>query len=280
MIRLNKGGRAARVYENIGGGKVLETNFIQTPSGDIVPQKAPVAGRIFDRSQVPAQCPVIPSQQNKSSMNAMNQRGGVIAPGTVGLAEDAYGYVSDYRSERGDLRGSLKVINITVTNSEASGGPDTVVIGDGNGILALAATYGGLNPGSLRAGVVISGQWGTSTNTIIKNLSTANPLDVHELQLQGYDTSGNPDSSFFVGGFMKLARAKWNGDSAEVTEIPLQFLTSPQDYNTYIRQTKDFRFTFDGMSAIVVNLPIGKQVQITMKLAAAADVYGMSKVSR
>lgn len=273
------GKAAARIYQDMGNGQVLETEFVQTPAGRVLRAPTSVKARVLDRSQIPAQCPVISQNSINNSMN-QNQimRPGGITPGTIRLSEDAYGNVRDFRSETADLRGNLKVINITVSNAESSGGPDTILLGDGNGILALAATYGGLAPGSLRSGITISGTWGTSTNTILQNLSRANPLDVHELQLQGYDTSGNPDSSFFTGGFIKLARAKFNGDAAEVSEIPLQFLTSPQDYNTYIRQTKDFRFTIDAQSGILLNLPIGKSVQITMKLSAVSETYGMNKV--
>lgn len=198
--------------------------------------------------------------------------------GLVQLSETASGAIKQYRPETANMAGMYQTINIGISNAETSGGPDMVLLGDANGVLSLTAQYGGLNPGSLRAGVTFSGTWGTSARTILAGITGKNPVDVHELNIQGFDTSGNPDSSFLNDGFLKLARGTFNGDAAQVVTVPLVFLTKPTDYNTWIKYMKDFRFTLDGMSALVVNLPTGKAITITMRISAAAQTYGMNKV--
>ena len=262
--------KAVRIYKDLGNGQVIETDMIQLPSGQVQQtQRKASTGQVFRRIQIPPECPIVSNIQNQNTMNGN---------GLIQLSETATGNVNQFRPETANLSGMYQTINIGISNAEVSGGPDMVLLGDANGVLSLTAQYGGLNPGSLRSGVTFSGTWGTSARTILAGITGKNPIDVHELDVQGFDTSGNPDSSFLTDGFLKLARGKFNGDAAEVVTVPLVFLTKPTDYNTWIKYMAGFRFTLDGMSALVANMPIGKAVTITMKISAAAQTYGMNKV--
>lgn len=263
--------KAVRIYKDLGNGTAIETELAQLADGKVI--KAPVSmpGRVFKKTDIPPVCPIVsPSNQNSMFTSVDNQ--------TIKLSEDATGNVRQFRSETADMAGMYQTVNIGISNAEATGGPDVVLLGNGNGVLSLTAQYGGLNPGTLRSGVTFSGTWGTSGQTILAAITKANPIDVHELNIQGFDTSGNPDSSFLSDGFLKLARGTFNGDAAKVVTVPLAFLTKPGDFNTWIKFMKDFRFTLDGMSALVVNMPIGKAITLTMRISAAAQTYGMNKV--
>lgn len=276
MIKLSKNTAAARIYQDLGNGQAIQTDFVKTADGRTLQVPANKLEGTVPISRVPARCPVVkPDSVNSQMQNSMNIQGN---PAIV-TTEDATGNLLLSRAETGRLNGATKVISFSISNTEATGGPDSILVGDGNGMLALAATYGGLGITSLRAGIIFDGNWGTATGTQLKQMTSNNALDLHKLHLIGYDTSGNPDPSVFTGGFLKMARATWNGDAAQSVDVPLQMLIKPNTYQDHIREMDGFRFTLDSMSALVFKLAIGKRIDVTMEISAAAHTYLMNKVT-
>lgn len=268
--------KQVRVYKNLGDGTAVQADTIMMASGEFVP--APATNKeIIPIQKVPKVCPCVPVNQinnpsNSNSMTGLNFSN----PGVI-ITEKANGQVSSARNETASANANIEVISFSISNTEAAGGPDLVCIGDGNGLLNLAGAYGGVGPFSTRAGIVFDGNWGPNFDTIFAGLTKSNPIDVHKLHLVGYDTAGNNDASVFVGGFIKEARASFSGNSATVSDIPLQQLLKTDSYNAFVRETDNFRMTIDGMAGLIFKLAIGKRIDVTMTISAANETYAMNR---
>lgn len=266
--------KAVRIYKNLGDGTAVQADSILMADGTIKSQPARSSEGIIPISKVPKACPCIPVNQFDNSLN--NQSMNFQNPGIIS-AETANGKVVTARNETGSAAANRRVISFSISNTESTGGPDLVVVGDGNGLLNLTGAYGGVGPFSVRAGIVFDGNWGASFQTIFAGLTKSNPIDVHKLHLIGYDTAGSPDSSVFVGGFIKQARATFNGDAAVVSDIPLQQLLRTDSYNAYVRETDNFRMTIDGMAGLIFKLATGKRIDVTMDISSANETYSMNR---
>jgi len=208
-------------------------------------------------------------QPNKSSMT--NQNG---LPFGVQNDESAYGQRGVFRHERPSKDTAVrKQWTITIANGEAT--TEEFLLGDHHGLLAAA-----LSIPSPKAGVTITGTWAATTYNNIKQISGANPVDLHRLHLLGKTTAGVASDAFFSSGSLKVLYADIANNTQQSNIIPLADLVLQDSFNTNIRIDNNFRMLMDGFSAVYLQIPAAEAVTLTFReVSAYQGVYNMEKVS-
>lgn len=260
-----------RIYQDIGNGLAVETDFVRATSGETLPVPAKTKAPVRVEKVLQNNCPVLPAQNqtNITSMNSNLPYGVLQAEGVMGNRENARVEVAGWDETRSTFR-------IGISNGEAT--TETFVLGAGYGIAQLSTANGGLGVVAPKAGVVISGSFGTATYTQLATLSLG-ALRMHGLHMIGKTTAGAASTAFFDSGNLKFLESYPNGDSVQLKDYNLSDLVTPETYQTNIRQDKDFRAIVDGYNGLFLTIPAGEAVFITfMKLASRATGHVMVKM--
>lgn len=269
MMNFSKN-KPKRAHIEVGPGIVKQLPYaIEPGTGKQVPA-AITNNQNLSKSAVMANgFPVLKSEQ----MNTTNQfQAGL--PYGVQTDESAYGQRGVFRHERPSKDAAVrKQWTITISNGEAT--TEEFLLGDHHGLLAAA-----LSIPSPKAGVTITGTWGATTYANMKQITGANPVDLHRLHLLGKTTAGAASDAFFSSGSLKVLYADIANNTQQSNIIPLADLVLQDSFNTNIRIDNNFRMIMDGFSAVYLQIPAAEAVTLTFReVSAYQGVYNMEKVS-
>lgn len=256
-----------RAHQDLGNGMVKQLPYAIAPTGKRI--EAPITNNsLLKKSTVQASgFPVL-----KSDQMAQNFQYGL--PYAVTSDESAYGKRGVFRHERPSKDAAVrKQWTITISNGEAT--TEEFLLGDHHGLLAAA-----LSIPSPKAGVTITGTWGATTYANMKQITGANPVDLHRLHLLGKTTAGAASDAFFSSGSLKVLYADIANNTQQSNIIPLADLVLQDSFNTNIRIDNNFRMIMDGFSAVYLQIPAAEAVTLTFReVSAYQGVYNMEKVS-
>lgn len=257
-----------RAHVEVSPGVVQQLPYaIEPTTGRKIP--APITNKAnLSKSAVMANgFPVLKSEQMTS-----NQPNGL--PFAVTSDESAYGKRGVFRHERPSKDAAIrKQWTITISNGEVT--TEEFLLGDHHGLLAAA-----LGIPSPKAGVTITGTWGATTYANMKQITGANPVDLHRLHLLGKTTAGAASDAFFSSGSLKVLYADIANNTQQSNIIPLADLVLQDSFNTNIRIDNNFRMIMDGFSAVYLQIPAAEAVTLTFReVSAYQGVYNMEKVS-
>lgn len=209
---------------------------------------------------------------NKNLYSMMNSQNNFPSP-AITPAETLAGNFTVVRDETPGISPAPLKLRISLSNTELTS--QTVEIGDPAGLLK----YGMTIPDKA-AGVIVGGNWTTSTLDILKKITGFTNYRVHKFNIQSYTTAGSASTGFFVNGAMRMGFASMVGDQPVVRQIDLSGLLQPSDFNTNIRVSNDFRFTFSSVTGLIVTIPNGIQVVFDFELHAVGLGQGMLLVDK
>lgn len=244
-----------RVYKQISETHAEPCPFAQDEKGNVVPYP------LSKNSKIQTIQAVKKSNYPMQSRSASN--GGMIpVPNSAPLipGETDSGQRFSARVERAALGGDRStVLSITFDNSAGGAVDETVVIGDGLGLVG-----DGLNITPPSETLVIGGNHGANTLLMFKQIASQTPVDLHVMH-----TTAN-DTSFYTNGFIKKAIASLDGSTVNQQPVNFQMLVDPSSFNTNIRIDRYFRFQLGPKTGVVVKIPAGDTIDISFYLNAEA----------
>lgn len=260
-----------RAHVSGTNGEVYQLPIVVADDGTQKPAPVTNPKPLSRQAVASAGFPII-SQNQMQTMNAPRNGNGL--PYAVTNDESAYGQRGVFRHERPSKDAAIrKQWTITISNGEAT--TEEFLLGDHHGLLAAA-----LSIPAPKAGVTITGTWGSSTYTNINQITGANPVDLHRLHLLGKTTAGAASDAFFSSGSLKMLYADIANNTQQSQIIPLADLVLQDSFNTNIRIDNNFRMLMDGFSAVYLQIPAGEAVTLTFReVSAYQGVYNMEKVS-
>lgn len=208
--------------------------------------------------------------QKLNNMNNMNGNNGDYLPFAVLPSETDKGNRTMVREETGQNIPNVLQYRITLDNTTAN--PVEMVIFDGAGLV-----FEKLKLSAPPVGLVVGGTFGTNTLAQLKTNAGLIPADLHRIWIQNTTSAGAVSTVFFDSGFLSESRANLAGQSLFDSEIPLQTMLRPGDYQTNIRVSDGFRMLIDPLAALHLEIPAGQKVSISLDISAAALSYGMVK---
>lgn len=258
-----------RAHQEAANGTVYQLPLLIADDGEQRPAPITNAKPLSRQAVARAGFPII-NQTQATKMTSINNG----LPYAVQTDEDAYGQRGVFRQERPSKDAAVrKQWTITISNGEVT--TEEFLVGDHHGLLAAA-----LSIPSPKAGVTITGTWAASTYANIKQITGANPVDLHRLHLLGKTTAGVASDAFFSSGSLKVLYADIANNTQQSNIIPLADLVLQDSFNTNIRIDNNFRMLMDGFSAVYLQIPAAEAVTMTFReVSAYQGVYNMEKVS-
>lgn len=247
----------------------VQSPYMVDENGNFYERPISVAGRLSTARQLNAGLPVINQTNNKNT--AMQKY--VSDQEAIKLSENVVGVPGLYRSETPAMSATPLKLIITISNAHAS--PQTLEIGDAAG--EIKRTQGIPDKD---AAVTIGGSFGTATLTQLKTLTGMMNYRLHSLNVQSFTTAGAQSTGFFTDGTLKMAYASPIGDPPQIRVIQLNDLLKADDYNSFIREVKDFRFILAPLTGLIATVPNGIKVVLTFDLHAVGLEQGMVLTER
>jgi hypothetical protein len=248
-----------RVYKILDSTTAIPTPYAQDESGNVVsvPVKNPKPVNLSTVKKYN-----YPTVQDMKPV-AGNNPGLISVPGGAPLVpgETNSGKPTVSRVESPDLSGmEQSVISISFDNSAAGAVDETIVIGDGIGLIG-----DNLNITPPAATLAVNGNYGTDSLLTLKDFARTAPLDFHTLHITADATS------FFTNGFIKKAIAASDNSSVNQKQVFFNMLVTGDTFNDLIRVDRNFRFQISPLSGIVVKIPAGRTIELAFYLNAVND---------
>lgn len=281
-----------RVYVDNGNGTCSECALAVNPAtrkAEPYPIKSKAKVAI---SRVRAmKLPII----SKSKLKSFNMdRGNNYA---VHASERPDGSPSVARQERPAISTQRKLLEFSIIN--LSNEPREFVFGDHHGFIADK-----LKLPQLDAAIQCEGAWGKALLAKFKQVTGANPHDIHSLHLTAYRiTTSDPsngedvdfvsqtpnlpqiatladDASFYTSGEIRDASIDFLGEILVNPTIKLSDYVNNGSFNKNIRHLKQHRKLVDGYAGYHIKMPAKSKLDVGMLVSAVKRSYGMVKANQ
>lgn len=234
----------------------------------------------------------LPIISKSKIQNSMNRNYGVHA------TERPDGTPSTARQERPAISTQRKLLEFSLVNLHPTESR-TFMLGDHHGFIGDK-----LKLPQLDASVQCDGAWGKSFLAKFKQVTGANPHDIHALHLTAYRITTAPpangapvdfqsqtpnlpqiatledDASFFTTGEIRDASIDFLGEVLVNPTIKLSDYVNNGSFNKNIRHLEKHRKLVDGYAGYQIKLPPNSKLDVAMLISAVKRSYGMVKATQ